>query len=148
VTGANRISFYLPQNEPEQMPTERKARILVVDDEPSVRHMLERVLGAEGYEVVGMEDGAAGLTAASTAKGSFDLVITNNHMPHLSGEQLVDELRRRFPGLPILHLDDLSRPIGAKLPRDVPSIPKPFNIDRLLTAVTYLLKQPERETAE
>src|SRR4051794_24612005 len=74
-------STYL-QIEPEQMPTERRARILVVDDEPSIRHMLERVLGAEGYEVVAMEDGAAGLTAASTAKGSFDLVITNNHMPH------------------------------------------------------------------
>jgi len=130
------------------MPTERKARLLVVDDERTVRHMLERVLTAEGYEIVGLEDGAAGLTAASTAEGLFDLVITNNYMPHRSGEELVAELRGRFPGLPILHLDDLSRPIGAKLPPGVPSIPKPFNIDSLLTVVTYLLQQPERETAE
>jgi DNA-binding response OmpR family regulator len=126
------------------MPTEPKARILVVDDEAAVRHMLERALTAEGYEVVGMADGAAGLTAASTAQGSFDLVITNSHMPNLSGDQMVTELRRRFPGLPILHLDDLSRPLGDTLPANVPSIPKPFSVEGLLTVVSHLLTHPAR----
>jgi PleD family two-component response regulator len=51
--------------EPNAMPTESKARILVVDDDLGVRRMSERLLGAEGYEVVGMGDGTAGHDAAT-----------------------------------------------------------------------------------
>jgi hypothetical protein len=69
-------------------------------------------------------------------------------MPHLSGEELVDELRRRFPGLPILHLDDLSRPIGAKLPPDVPNLAEPFNVDSLLSVVAHLLNRRDQGPAE
>jgi hypothetical protein len=58
-------------------------------------------------------------------------------MPRLSGEQLIAELRRLYPGLPILHLDDLAHPAG--LPRDVPNLIKPFSLDRLIQAVRDLL---------
>lgn len=75
--------------------------------------MLERILGEEGYEVVALAHGRAGLTAADTATEGYNLVVTNSHLPGMTGEQMVRELRRCFPQLPILHLDDLSRPISA-----------------------------------
>jgi DNA-binding response OmpR family regulator len=119
------------------MSADRTRRILVVDDEPAVRAMVARALREEGYEVVGVGDGQAGLTAAETADVSYDLVVTNSYMPHLSGEQLIAELRRLYPGLPILHLDDLSRP--SELPDDIPNLTKPFSLDRLIQAVRGLL---------
>ena len=54
---------------------------------------------------------------------------------------MVADLRRRFPGLPILHLADLSRPIQPLLPDDVPTLPKPFSVNALLTAVDQLLER-------
>jgi DNA-binding response OmpR family regulator len=123
------------------MPTERKARILAVDDDPAVRHMLERILASEGYEVVGVTESAAGLSTAGAALEGVDLVITNSHLPDLSGEQLLAELHRRFPGLPILHLDDLSHALGSGPSRDLPAAPKPFRVDALLAAVAGLVER-------
>ena len=122
-----------------RMATARRARILVVDDEPAIRHVLARALRDAGYEVVTMSDGAAGLNAATSAEAPYDLVVTNNCMPHLSGAQLVAALRERFPDLPILHLDDLSQPDAAPLPPDVPNLSKPFLVERLLEEVGRLL---------
>ena len=69
------------------MSSELVARILVVDDEPGVRGVLVRALRDAGYEVVGVHDGLAALDACKTAATPYDLVITNNRMPHLSGRR-------------------------------------------------------------
>jgi DNA-binding response OmpR family regulator len=122
------------------MAGDRTPRILVVDDEPSIRALLMRILKAEGYESVALNDGLAGLDAALTAADPYDLVITNNRMPHLDGAELVAHLRAAHPDLPILHLDDLSRPGAAELPPDVPNLYKPFNVEVLLDHVERLLQ--------
>jgi CheY-like chemotaxis protein len=115
------------------------ARILVVDDEPLVRDFVSRALQSAGYEVVSMTDGAAALDAVTTAVSPYDLIVTNNCMPHLSGAELIEELRRRYPALPILHLDDESQCPSPVLPADVPNLSKPFGIDPLLKAVEKVL---------
>jgi len=117
----------------------RIGRILVVDDDPAIRAILTRALAEEGYDVVAMNDGQAGLDAVTTADTPFDLVVTNNCMPRLSGAEMVTQLRRQFPDLPILHLDDSSRPVRFPLPGDVPNLPKPFTLDRFLAEVGRLL---------
>lgn len=118
------------------------SRILVVDDEPMVRALIARVLTDEGYEVVAVANGRAALDAARGAKAEFDLIITNNYMPGLSGAQLVARVRKDFPDLPILHVDDITRrgriPL---LPSDIPTIYKPFSIAALKDAVLGLLRQ-------
>jgi CheY-like chemotaxis protein len=76
-------------------------RMLVVDDEPMVRHVFRRWLTAEGASVVDAES----VTAACSllAGGSkFDLVITDHRMPGLSGADLVEWVRKRWPDLPVL----------------------------------------------
>jgi CheY-like chemotaxis protein len=122
----------------EAMALEQPARILVVDDHEGIRRLLERVLAGEGYEVVGLESGLAGLEAALIAERPYDLLITNNHMPGMSGSELVAHVRAAYPGLPILHLDDQSQ--GAvRLPPDIPNLAKPLNIEDLLDNVRQLL---------
>jgi DNA-binding response OmpR family regulator len=120
------------------MAADRALRILLVDDEPSVRGVLARALREAGYDVVAVTDGQAGLDAARIAAEPYALVITNSYMPHLTGEQLIAQLRQLFPTLPILHLDDLSREQNPQaLP--VPTLYKPFSIESLLSEVRRLL---------
>ena len=81
-------------------------------------------------------DGRAALDAARTAPAGFDLIVTNNYMPELSGPELIARVRQDFPNLPILRVDDVSRRgrVG-ELPSDVPTIYKPFSIAALRAAV-------------
>jgi two-component system OmpR family response regulator len=116
------------------------ARILVVDDEPMVRALIARALTDAGYEVVAVANGRAALDAARGAEVGFDLIVTNSYLPGLTGPELVARVRRDFPDLPILHVDDIARRrrLG-HLPTDIPTIYKPFSIATLTEAVQKLL---------
>jgi DNA-binding response OmpR family regulator len=113
------------------------ARILVLDDEPAIRALVARALGEAGYEVTTVANGLGGLEAAKA--NNFDLVITNNCMPGMSGSEVVQELHKFFPTLPVLHLDHLSHPSGQEYPETVRTIYKPFSISALQEAVRTLL---------
>jgi two-component system cell cycle response regulator CpdR len=116
------------------------ARILVVDDEPMVRVLIARALSDEGHEVVAVANGRAALDAAREAAAKFELIITNNYMPGLSGAELIARVREDFPDLPILHVDDVTRRGRIPpLPSDIPTIYKPFSIGALRGAVKELL---------
>ncbi len=137
----SRVCVLVPAARISRLRSDGPPRILVVDDEPAVRHLLVRLLETEGYEVVAVNDGAAGLTAAKTAGKPYDLVITNNCMPRMSGAELVAHLQKLYPGLPILHLDDLFRPrTGETGEISIPTLFKPFSLDALSDAVRRLLE--------
>jgi two-component system response regulator PilR (NtrC family) len=76
------------------------ARILVVDDELSLRQMLSFALRREGYDVTTAEDGRTALQALED--GVFDVVITDVRMPELSGVDLLREARRLDPSVSII----------------------------------------------
>jgi two-component system cell cycle response regulator CpdR len=121
------------------------SRILVVDDEPMVRALIARALSDEGYEVVAVANGQAALDAARGAEARFDLIITNNYMPGLSGAELIARVRQDFPSLPILHVDDITRRGRIPpLPTDIPTLYKPFSIAALRAAVLELLLEGQR----
>ena len=107
-----------------------------------VRALITRALTDDGFEVVAVADGRAALDAARTAEAGFDLIVTNNYMPGLSGPELIARVRQDFPTLPILHVDDVSRRgrVG-ELPSDVPTIYKPFSVAALRAAVRGLLSR-------
>jgi CheY-like chemotaxis protein len=117
-----------------------RTRILVVDDEPMVRALITRALRDAGYEVVAVANGRAALGAARGTGAGFDLIVTNNYMPGLSGPELIAKVRQDFPNLPILHVDDVTRRgrVG-HMPADVPTIYKPFSIASLTGTVRKLL---------
>jgi two-component system response regulator AtoC len=68
-------------------------RVLVVDDEENLRHMLQILLRREGYEAVGASSVDAALVEID--RQAFDIIITDLRMPGRNGLELVDEVRRR-----------------------------------------------------
>lgn len=70
-------------------------RILVVDDEPSIRETAGQILESEGYEVLTVADGLEGLHALS--KSLPDLIISDLNMPRMSGFEFLAIVRERFP---------------------------------------------------
>ena len=124
------------------------ARILVVDDEPSVLAVVSRALREEGHEVIAVSNGQ---TAYDVARDqTVDVVVTNNRMPGLNGAELMSALRRRFPGIPVLDLDDHSLATHSQfqVPADVPTLFKPFDLVALGAAVRRLLKPPRPSLPE
>ena len=85
---------------PPATPAAPTARVLVVDDEPSMRQMLSFALRREGYDVSTADDGRAALAALQG--GRFDLVITDVRMPELSGVDLLREAKRIDPSVSII----------------------------------------------
>jgi CheY-like chemotaxis protein len=126
--------------------TSNRRRILVVDDEVALRSLIARAFRERGYEVVEMTDGLGGLDAVRSSSLPFDLVVTNSRMPHLSGPQLADCLRKENPDLPIIHISGSrghpanGHPANA-LPADVPTLFKPFNIWELVTEGEKLMEK-------
>src|SRR6266550_2682222 len=81
-------------------PMARQPHILVVDDEHSIRLMLESGLSLNGFRVSFARNGAEALAAAPTQE--FDAVISDIYMPDGDGLTLVQDLRALFPALPII----------------------------------------------
>lgn len=75
-------------------------RILLVDDEPSIRVLLSAVLKQAGYVVDVAEDGYAGLRSIQQDKP--DIVITDLRMPNMNGFELLSVVRQRYPELPTI----------------------------------------------
>jgi len=75
-------------------------RLLVVDDEPSIREITSAMLVEQGYEVLTAEDGQEALEVLPLFLP--DLVITDLRMPRLSGFELLEIMRERFPKLPVI----------------------------------------------
>lgn len=121
-------------------------RILLIDDEAMVRALIVRALGDEGYEVSAVGRGEDALDLALANR--FDLVVTNSWLRDMSGDDVITELRRHFPGIPILHIDDLPQSRGS-LPNSADGVPvlyKPFSITALLSAVRELVEQTDGRT--
>ena len=67
-------------------------KILVIEDQPDSREMLEIVLQQQGYKVITAEDGLAGLSQAKKEKP--DAIITNVNMPNLDGAEMIKQIRQ------------------------------------------------------
>jgi two-component system, NtrC family, response regulator GlrR len=83
-------------------PTRRKARILIVDDDPGLLRLLTIRLRAENYEVEAVESAAQALAAASRFRP--DLVISDLRMEPVDGIGLLKDLQARWPGLKVILL--------------------------------------------
>ena len=73
----------------------RAAQVLVVEDDPSVRGLLQTLLAAEGYDVVTAADGLAGLVKVAASRP--DLVVLDLMMPDLGGARVLHDCGRTRP---------------------------------------------------
>ena len=118
-------------------------RVLIVDDEQNLRHMLQTLLKREGYEPVGVPSVESALKELSDRP--YDIVITDLRMPGQSGLDLVDEIRRRNLGATVVVMTAYgSRDIAIEAMKHgaYDYISKPFEADEI---VLLLRKAEERE---
>jgi CheY-like chemotaxis protein len=92
-------------------------RILFVDDEPALTSAMSYLLETLGYEVVTSTSGRAALDVFGADASRFDVVITDQTMPCMTGERLVRELRRIRPDIPIILCTGFSHIIDAEKAR-------------------------------
>jgi DNA-binding response OmpR family regulator len=125
--------------------SERKPgeRILVIEDDPSILRGLQLNLGMEGYAVRSASDGEAGLALARAER--FDLLVVDLMLPRLSGLEVIRELRRDDPDLPVLILSakgqESDKVAGLQLGADDYMV-KPFSLKELLARIGALLRRP------
>lgn len=112
----------------------RGERVLVVEDEPGIRDLVVQVLSGAGYTV--LEAGGADEALAVIDKGGpVDLLVTDWHLPGMSGEQLVARAAERSPDVHVLFASGEPRRGGA---RGV-WLQKPFTAEALLAKVREAL---------
>ena len=92
-----------------------KRRILIVDDDESMRDVTATLLSKEGYEVLTAGDGFEAL--AAMRGGVPDLMITDLKMPNMSGFELLGIVRKRFPSMSVMAISGEFAPIS--LPLDI-----------------------------
>ena len=118
-----------------------KARILVVDDERSIRELLEIMLQREGYDVTCVESAPAAL--AHLKSRECDVVITDITMPEMSGIEMLSRLRQMHHEAPVIvmtaHGSTESAVEAMKLGAQ-DYLTKPFQLDEMKIAVTGALK--------
>ncbi len=88
---------------------EGSGRLLVVDDEPTVRTVAVRILESLGYEVTSAENGREALEIFAANGGRFDLVILDMIMPEMNGRDCFKALRKMRPDLRVLLSSGFSR---------------------------------------
>jgi two-component system response regulator GlrR len=115
--------------------------ILLVDDDPSLLRLLSIRLSAAGYEVRAVQDGEVALEAVGSRRPN--LVITDLRMDRMDGMQLLDELNRRFTGLPVLILTahgTIPDAVSATQQGAVGFLTKPVDKNELLEQVERALE--------
>jgi len=123
----------------------RQARILVIDDEDSVRDILSRILMTKGHQVVSASDGEEGIERFKSE--SFDLVFTDLGMPKLSGWEVGKAIKGINPKVPVAMITGW----GVELDREKLSesgidliVSKPFNFDQVIQLVSEAMELKER----
>jgi len=122
-------------------------RVLVVEDDPSVRGLLNTLLSAEGYDVATASDGLAGLVKATSTHPA--LVLLDLMMPDLGGVRVLEELREdpELAGTPVIVVTgkvDAVPGIRALLGEGSVFV-KPFAVAELLTRVAEVTGGPGDE---
>ena len=119
--------------------------VLVVDDEATIRHLIDEVLDDLGYTVIGAADGAAGIKELQSG-ARIDLLITDVGLPNgMNGRQVADEARRLRPGLKVLFITGFAQNASVgngHLHPGMELLTKPFTLEALSVKVADIFKGP------
>jgi len=130
-----------------------RGRILVVDDEVSVRESVRLVLDQAGYEVIEAEDGARAMETVQSGDNPsrLDAVILDLYMPKIHGQEVIFFLRSKFPAIPIIVLTgkpdvpDIIRSFDEGV---VDFLVKPVHPDNLLASVAKAVQGRGRSPSQ
>nr|WP_256737547.1 response regulator [Pseudomonas sp. dw_358] len=149
------VTLYLPRatepatENPEsgQPPVETGSgrTVLVVEDDESVRLLLEVALEELGYRVL-LADQADQAFDVVKQTEHLDLLVTDVGLPGMNGRQLAEIMRQHFPDLPVVFVTGYTKAAAAReefLGPRMTMIDKPFTLDQLVTAVSQMLRHSE-----
>jgi len=115
------------------------ARLLVVEDDHSIRHLVTTILRHAGHQIIAVLNGQAALEILDD-DDQFDGVVTDLQMPILDGEHLIDILQNDFPHLPIICMSASDERLEAMKSKGIAyTLWKPFSRQQLLEAVAGIL---------
>jgi DNA-binding response OmpR family regulator len=117
-----------------------RSRILVVDDDDDIRRFNAEALTGSGYHVESAVDGADGWEALNADR--FDLLITDNNMPRLSGIELIRKLNDACMPVRVILASGVSHAEESNL-RLAATLPKPFTLEELLGTVKKVLGETD-----
>jgi two-component system, cell cycle response regulator CpdR len=122
-------------------------RVLIADDEDSMRMLVARAVAMDGHSTVTAEDGAEALEILNRERGGFDLLLTDIQMPVMDGIALALAAARDFPDLMIVLMtgfaDQRERAYGLDaIVHDV--VTKPFSVADIRTAVADALASKKK----
>ena len=123
---------------PEQSPS-----VLLVEDEPTLAHVLARILSEEGYAVTVRGNGLDALDVVRCDDTRIDVIVSDVGLPGLRGDKLAAEVRRVRPALPVLLMTGFSTAVapGNEEALGVAAVlEKPVTIEDLLAAVRDALQ--------
>jgi CheY-like chemotaxis protein len=123
--------------------TRKAARILVIDDEPVLRVTFKHLLEGEGYRVWTASNGREGLDIFR--QHPVDLVITDIVMPEMDGYEIIENIRRESPGLPIIAMSAVAAEQQMQRPLTDPAfccVSKPLDQRVLFDLVRAILVPP------
>jgi len=122
------------------------SRILVVDDDPTIRNILVQVLKLQGYDVEAASNGADALGHCTGLARPFDVLITDLMMPLMNGKELIGHVRNIYPDIRVLCLS--ATYTDAWLDLSVLCVPKPFSLRGIVALVKSALEGTRRREAQ
>jgi signal transduction histidine kinase/CheY-like chemotaxis protein len=125
--------------------TATRARVLVVEDETSVRELVREVLAEAGYQVFAAADPAEALALSAREADGFHLLITDVVMPGMNGRQLAGLLCSGRPGMAVLFISGYPQEAishNGDLDEGLAFLQKPFTPEALLRRVLQVLREP------
>ena len=147
------FSVYLPASEGEtaeasleeesELPR-GKERILLVDDEPMIMKLGQRMLERQGYEVETRASGTDALECFRQDPTRFDLVVTDMTMPGLRGDRLAEEMLKMRPDIPVILTTGFSKQISEEKARELgirAFVMKPLTQHELANTVRQVLDE-------
>ncbi len=150
------ISLLLPEDRPAA-PAEEPAlsivarspgKVLVIDDEPSVRKLATRALTKAGLNVTTCSSGPQALKRLASANERFDLVLLDIVMPEMDGWEVLERIRDEHPRLPVIMTSGFQCAVPPLYEGSTPPafLAKPFRVEHLVQAVDEHL--PDRHQQE
>jgi two-component system cell cycle sensor histidine kinase/response regulator CckA len=139
------VHLYLPAAEERPAPASDRpgtpvGRVLIVEDQPEVAQLVQRLIEPAGYEITVATDALMAVTQVA-AGAHPDLLITDVVMPSMTGPELASALRTHHPDLPVLFMSGYTAAsLGPQLHLDANSmlLEKPFTRSTLLGAIRSL----------
>lgn len=124
-------------------PWQSSGEVLVADDEDGVRQILVAVLKRCGFDIVEAKNGREALALFQARPESIRVAVLDMSMPHMSGIEAAEAMRRQRPDLPVVIASGYAQPADLESLPGARFVPKPFTLGSLVAALREVLESRE-----